>query len=291
MRRACGSRSNPAPSRNVCAAGICAAMSAAIRGTRNFARAASSTSRGPVRSAIRMTDRRKSRPRGDVADAVGLGGARRSAQQELHHRPLRRIRVHAVLPVLDITCMHNVGAAFSFLASASGLAALAVHRPGRRGQHRHHRSGCQAAARHHALLAAGLALVLGGALGNVIDRIRLGYVDRFHPLSLGSGVFSGIQRGGFGDHGRGGLPAAGCLVRSRGQRDQDLMQILLANPRGFCAGVDRAIDIVERAIVAVRRARSTCGMKSCTTSTWWTGCAPSARCSSMNCTRCPTAPR
>jgi 4-hydroxy-3-methylbut-2-enyl diphosphate reductase len=26
------------------------------------------------------------------------------------------------------------------------------------------------------------------------------------------------------------------------------MQILLANPRGFCAGVDRAIDIVERAI-------------------------------------------
>ncbi len=27
------------------------------------------------------------------------------------------------------------------------------------------------------------------------------------------------------------------------------MQILLANPRGFCAGVDRAIDIVERAVV------------------------------------------
>jgi 4-hydroxy-3-methylbut-2-enyl diphosphate reductase len=27
-----------------------------------------------------------------------------------------------------------------------------------------------------------------------------------------------------------------------------LMKILLANPRGFCAGVDRAIDIVERAI-------------------------------------------
>ena len=27
-----------------------------------------------------------------------------------------------------------------------------------------------------------------------------------------------------------------------------MMQVLLANPRGFCAGVDRAIDIVERAI-------------------------------------------
>ncbi len=26
------------------------------------------------------------------------------------------------------------------------------------------------------------------------------------------------------------------------------MRILLANPRGFCAGVDRAIEIVERAL-------------------------------------------
>ncbi len=26
------------------------------------------------------------------------------------------------------------------------------------------------------------------------------------------------------------------------------MKILLANPRGFCAGVDRAISIVERAL-------------------------------------------
>ncbi|MBT8150319.1 MAG: 4-hydroxy-3-methylbut-2-enyl diphosphate reductase, partial [Gammaproteobacteria bacterium] len=26
------------------------------------------------------------------------------------------------------------------------------------------------------------------------------------------------------------------------------MQLLLANPRGFCAGVDRAIDIVNRAL-------------------------------------------
>ncbi len=84
-----------------------------------------------------------------------------------------------ILPVLDITCMHNVGAAFSFLASASGwqrwvfigLAAVVsigitiwlLKLP--RGT--------------HSLLAAGLALVLGGAVGNVIDRIRLGYVIDF----------------------------------------------------------------------------------------------------------------
>ncbi len=84
-----------------------------------------------------------------------------------------------LLPVLDITCMHNVGAAFSFLASASGwqrwlfiglagavsigITFWLVRMP--RGT--------------HALLAAGLALVLGGALGNLIDRIRLGYVIDF----------------------------------------------------------------------------------------------------------------
>ncbi len=90
-----------------------------------------------------------------------------------------------ILPVLDITCMHNVGAAFSFLASASGwqrwvFIGLAVvvsigitiwlfRLP--RGA--------------HPLLAAGLALVR----------------DRFHTLSLGTGVFAGIQRRGFGDYG------------------------------------------------------------------------------------------
>ncbi|CAG0970629.1 partial 4-hydroxy-3-methylbut-2-enyl diphosphate reductase, partial [Gammaproteobacteria bacterium] len=28
------------------------------------------------------------------------------------------------------------------------------------------------------------------------------------------------------------------------------MEVILANPRGFCAGVDRAIEIVERALEA-----------------------------------------
>jgi signal peptidase II len=83
-----------------------------------------------------------------------------------------------LLPVLDITRMHNVGAAFSFLATASGwqrwlFISLAVivsigivvwlyRMP-----------------RSQGLLACGLSLVLGGAIGNVIDRIRLGAVVDF----------------------------------------------------------------------------------------------------------------
>jgi signal peptidase II len=75
--------------------------------------------------------------------------------------------------------MHNVGAAFSFLATASGwqrwvFIGLAV--------------GvsvaitvwlCRLPRGAPVLLTSGLALVLGGAVGNVIDRIRLGHVIDF----------------------------------------------------------------------------------------------------------------
>ena len=33
-----------------------------------------------------------------------------------------------------------------------------------------------------------------------------------------------------------------------GQPPQAMQEVLLAEPRGFCAGVDRAIEIVERAL-------------------------------------------
>jgi signal peptidase II len=83
-----------------------------------------------------------------------------------------------VLPVLEITRMHNTGAAFSFLAGEAGwqrwlFTVLAIFvsvalvlwlkRIDR-------------AAR---VLASAVALILGGALGNVIDRLRLGYVIDF----------------------------------------------------------------------------------------------------------------
>jgi signal peptidase II len=83
-----------------------------------------------------------------------------------------------VLPILDITRMHNVGAAFSFLATASGwqrwlfISLAVVVSIGIVGW-------LYRMPRAHGLLACGLALVLGGAIGNVIDRIRLGAVVDF----------------------------------------------------------------------------------------------------------------
>jgi signal peptidase II len=84
-----------------------------------------------------------------------------------------------ILPVLDVTRLHNVGAAFSFLATESGWQrwvfiglAVAVSAGIITWLFRLPRGA-------HVLLAAGLALVLGGALGNLIDRIRLGYVIDF----------------------------------------------------------------------------------------------------------------
>ena len=83
----------------------------------------------------------------------------------------------AVTGFFNLVLTHNKGAAFSFLAAASGwqrgffigiaLVAVVVI--------------SVLLARHagERLFCASLALILGGAIGNVIDRIALGYVVDF----------------------------------------------------------------------------------------------------------------
>jgi signal peptidase II len=82
-----------------------------------------------------------------------------------------------VLSVFDLTLLHNTGAAFSFLSDAGGLqrwlfTAIAVVAS----------VSITLLLRKHAketLFAFALSLILGGALGNLIDRIAYGYVIDF----------------------------------------------------------------------------------------------------------------
>tara|TARA_R110002074_G_scaffold148641_1_gene300146 strand:+ start:812 stop:1297 length:486 start_codon:yes stop_codon:yes gene_type:complete len=83
-----------------------------------------------------------------------------------------------LLPILNMTLVHNTGAAFSFLSDAGGwqrwffviismvvstiLAVWLYRLPSRQ-----------------YLLAMAITLILGGALGNLCDRILLGYVVDF----------------------------------------------------------------------------------------------------------------
>lgn len=88
-----------------------------------------------------------------------------------------------VAPLLNLTLKYNTGAAFSFLAEAGGwqrwlFAALAI--------------GVSAALvvwllrlrSYERLMAAALALVIGGAVGNLIDRVLTGRVVDFIDVSL-----------------------------------------------------------------------------------------------------------
>ena len=97
--------------------------------------------------------------------------------------------VQPVMPHLNLVHMHNTGAAFSMLSSAPPLFFIALGvavsvgilwwmRRNPRGQ---------------GLFAASLALILGGALGNVIDRATRGYVVDFVDFYWGSWHFAAFN--------------------------------------------------------------------------------------------------
>lgn len=90
---------------------------------------------------------------------------------------------------MNLTHQQNTGAAFSFLAGAGGwqrwffvvlasvvsvVIAIWLWRIRKEGP---------------LVLMAGLALVLGGAIGNLIDRARLGYVTDFFQVWFGDWAF------------------------------------------------------------------------------------------------------
>jgi signal peptidase II len=84
----------------------------------------------------------------------------------------------AVFPYFDLTYVHNTGAAFSFLSDAGGwqrwlFAALAIIISAVLSV------WLARLQKHETLLAIALALVLGGAIGNLIDRLAYGYVIDF----------------------------------------------------------------------------------------------------------------
>ncbi len=93
-----------------------------------------------------------------------------------------------VLPVLDITLHYNPGAAFSFLSDAGGWqrwfftvisAAVSVYLL----------VWLMKLRRQQWLLSMALTLVLGGALGNLWDRVRLGHVIDFISVHWGNAYF------------------------------------------------------------------------------------------------------
>lgn len=94
-----------------------------------------------------------------------------------------------LLPMLNLIRLHNEGAAFSFLSTASGWQRWAFTALGLVVS-----SGIlvwlrRLPPRGHGVLAAGLSLVLGGALGNVIDRVAYGHVIDFIRVHYGAWYF------------------------------------------------------------------------------------------------------
>jgi len=93
-----------------------------------------------------------------------------------------------LLPVLDLTLLHNKGAAFSFLSDAGGwqrwfFTTVAI------GVSAWIALWLNRLPREKRWLSASLALILGGAVGNLIDRVIQGYVVDFIFVHWGDSYF------------------------------------------------------------------------------------------------------
>ena len=102
--------------------------------------------------------------------------------------------------LVDFTHVRNTGAAFGFLnavdfpfktvviavVATAALVGVGVVRAG--------------LAHHQMLARVGLALIIGGAAGNLIDRVVAGSVVDFVDVYWRSVSFLGVQRRRFGDH-------------------------------------------------------------------------------------------
>ncbi|QBY03417.1 lipoprotein signal peptidase [Thalassotalea sp. HSM 43] len=91
----------------------------------------------------------------------------------------------AVMPLFNLTYVHNPGAAFSFLADQGGwqrwfftaiaavMSILLIF-------------WMSKTPKHHKMIAIAFALILSGAVGNLIDRVMYGYVIDFLDFYIGN---------------------------------------------------------------------------------------------------------
>lgn len=104
-------------------------------------------------------------------------------------RWVERYDKHPITSFLNITHHQNSGAAFSFLADAGGwqrwfFSVLAIGVSAIIGVWLY-----RLRTERLFVLSLGLSLVLGGAIGNLIDRVRLGYVTDFIQVMFGTWPF------------------------------------------------------------------------------------------------------